>query len=303
MRYPHSPLTAVLGLGLALSLLIACPSQPVANAPTDPQASVTPAASAQPGGGTSPTPQPDSGSSKPAPGASATPLPGNGSDFTLPESLSSIRFASVDRFLNQKGESTRIQVELVDSLGNLIPVEVPFTWTSSHPQELSVDAEGNVTALVEFGYSTIEVKIPGTQFEARTVVNVNSVNSGGGGGGGRSTGSGGVSSPVNAAPVIQSLQTSQDTVMGVGTLVKLTASATDVDSTLTPFSYTWSCADPACANQFDTSTGTTVYWRSPAIAGAYALKLTVSDGQLSATQSVKVTVQTGQGQLQVNPQG
>lgn len=306
MRYPNLPISAVLGIGLALSLLTACPSQPLATGAI-PQASSSP--SELPGVSVSPGPQ--SGElenpvpaesalpgASPLPSASSSPAGGGSATIKLPENLSSIRFASVDRFLDQQGETTHIRVELLDQLGQLIPINVPFAWTSSRSQDFSVDAEGNVTALVEFGYSTIEARIPGTSFRASSVINVNSADSGSGG-----SAAGRIAVPVivNAAPVIQSLQASQTTVVGAGTLVKLTASATDADSTLTPASYNWSCADAACANQFETSTGTSVYWRSPAMAGAYALNLIVSDGQASTTQSVSITVQTGQGQLQVNP--
>jgi hypothetical protein len=67
-------------------------------------------------------------------------------------------------------------------LGQRRAGEIPLEWSSSRPQDFLVDAEGNVQALVDYGYSEIIVKIVGTNYEARTVVNVNLGGSGGGGG-------------------------------------------------------------------------------------------------------------------------
>ena len=314
----NPPYNLLAGL-LVPSLLTACPAPGVGNAPVSPPATGVGASalpSATPGASANPSDNTGSASTPLTPNASATPsanasAPVNGGvntggsvNVSLPANLSSIRFATIDRFLDAKGEATRYQVELVDSLGNLIPVEVPLEWSSSRLQDFSVDANGNIKALVDFGYSTIEVKIPGTAFEARTVVNVTSPSSGGGSGGGSgASGGGGVTGAVNTAPVIQSLQASSTTVNGAAVPIKLTASATDAESQLTAGSYSWSCADPACNAQFDTRTGTSVFWRSPATAGAYALKLTVTDGNLSSSREITLNVQTGQGQLVINPVG
>ncbi len=303
---------ALIGSLLAISLLTACPPKPVGNAPTNPQASAgstatpDPGASRNPEPGTTPTPpSPGTGETPspeitPTPGASASVGAGGSGGFTLPDNLSSIRLATVNRFLNFKGETTRLNVELIDNIGNVIPVDVPLEWISSRPLEISVDAEGNVKALVEFGFTTITAKIPGTSFETRTVININSVNSGGGGGG-AGGGGGGTPAVVNVSPVITSLIASSTSVTGAGVLLKLTAAATDSDSTLTNASYSWSCDQANCGSQFTATQGTEVYWRSPATGGAYTLKLTVSDGQASTSREIGINVIAGQGQLQVNP--
>lgn len=295
---------------LAVSLLTACPPQSVVNTPVTPStgASASPSASSSPGNSSptsSPTASPATSTlpdAPPTPGSSPSAPVSGGVDtsgsatVSLPANLSSIRFATIDRFLDAQGEVTRFQVEFVDNLGNRISGNVPLLWSSSRPQDFSVDAEGNVKALVDFGFSTIEVRIPGTAFEARTIVNVTSSSGGGSGGGGSTT-------PVlvNAAPVINSLVASSNTVVGAGVPVKLTASATDAETSLSDASYSWSCTSANCANAFSTTTGPTVFWSSPAAAGAYVLKLTVSDGSQTTSREITINVTSGQGQLQINP--
>jgi hypothetical protein len=199
----------------------------------------------------------------------------------------------MDRFLDAKGESTRFPVELVDALGQVISMTVPLEWSSSRSQDFSVDAAGNITALVASGFSTIAAKIPGTDFEARAIINVASSSTGGSSGGGSSV-------AANAAPVITSLVASSTNVVGAGVLVKLTASATDAETTLSNARYSWNCVSPNCGNGLSSNTGSTVFWGSPATTGAYVLKLTVSDGSQSTTREITVNVTTGQGQVQVN---
>lgn len=289
-----------LGLTLSLGLLSACPAQPTANGSTPPTASPAPEASASSTPRPTPTPgqtTPPEGETPgtPATGASATPTPtAMPGSFSLPANLSRIQFsAKNDRFLDQVGEQTQFQVELIDNLGQVIDANVPLEWTSSRPDDFSVDAEGHLTAKVASGFSTITVRIPGTNFEARTIINViGGGSSGGGGGGGGST---------NQAPVINNLSASSTTITGAGALVKLNASASDAESTLEANQYTWSCVEAGCSAQFTSTQGPEVYWRSPATGGNYTLQLTVSDGSRSVSQEIIISVQTGQGQLQVNP--
>lgn len=138
--------------------------------------SLSPSPSVQPGPdlpGESASPSPT-----PLPGASA--VPGD----ELPPQLSELRFGAIDRFLDSRGEHTRFAVELLDANGQIIAAQVPLEWRSSRPQDFSVADDGQVTALVDFGYSTISVQIPGTAFVAQAVINV----SAGGGTGGSSKG-------------------------------------------------------------------------------------------------------------------
>ena len=301
-RYSILCLLSLCTLGLS-----ACPSG--SSNPTQqptPGVSPSPSASSEP-----PNPQ-SSASVTPVPNASAspgtpsdgepTPVPSGqgGADFVLPANVVGIRFDNKNnRFLNQKGGSTTFAVEFIDSNGKAVALNnVSLEWSSSRPQDFSVDANGKLTALVEAGFSTIEVRVKGTQLDARSVINVASGSSGGGGGGG----GGNSTSPTplpNAAPVITSLNASSTSVTGTGTLIKLTALATDADDTLIAGSYNWSCS-PNC-NTFEGTTGTTVYWRTPATSGNYALKVTVSDGKASVSREEAIAVTTGQGTLLINP--
>lgn len=246
------------------------------------------------------TPVPNASASPGTPSdGEPTPVPSGqgGADFVLPANVVGIRFDNKNnRFLNQKGSTTTFAIEFIDSSGKTIAVNnAPLEWASSRPQDFSVDANGKLTALVEAGFSTIEVRVKGTQLDARSVINVASGSSGGGGGGNSTS-----PTPLpNAAPVITSLNASSTSVTGTGTLVKLTALATDADDTLTPASYTWSCS-PACST-FEGTTGTTVYWRTPATSGNYALRVTVSDGKTSVSREEAIAVTTGQGTLLINP--
>lgn len=288
-------LNLTLGLTLSLGLFSACPAQPAANSGTPPTAS--PSQSATPT--TSPTPEnpatppPGSTEGPSSPGEIAPTPTARPTAFVLPANLSRIQFsAQNDRFLDQVGEQTQFQVELIDNLGQVIDAVVPLEWISSRPDDFSVDAEGHLTARVASGFSTITVRIPGTSFEARTIINVVSGGSSGGGGGG--------SSPRNTAPVITLLQASNQNVIGTGVLVRLTATATDAESNLGEASYSWSCA-PNCTAQFNATQGTEVYWRTPSTGGTYTLALSVSDDTASTQQTLEIEVQTGQGQLQINP--
>lgn len=241
-RYSILCLLSLCTLGLS-----ACPpgiSNPTPQ--TTPGVSPSPSASSD-----VPSPQ-SSASATPVPNASKnpeTPGPGNptpqpsaqaDTNFVLPNNVVGIRFDSKNnRFLNQKGSTTTFAIEFIDSSGKTIAVNnAPLEWTSSRPQDFSVDSNGKLTALVEVGFSTIEVRVKGTQLDARSVINVASGSSGGGGGGGGSSTS--PTPPPNAAPVITSLN----------------ASSTSV---------------------------------------------TVSDGKTSVSRDVIVAVNTGQGNLLINP--
>ncbi|MGV3526616.1 MAG: hypothetical protein ACO1RX_20530 [Candidatus Sericytochromatia bacterium] len=289
---PGTRLSPLLLLGL-LSLSACTPpgtSQPLPGPSPDASAAPTPV----PGVSATPTPVPSPTASPvvPTPSASAPPAVG------LPAELAGIRFAASNvRFLNQKGQSTPFEVEALDREGRVLDLNLaalPLEWRSSRPQDFSVDAQGQVTALVESGYSSIEVRVPGSDFQASSVVNI-ATGSGNGGGGG------GSSAPTpNAAPVISALNASSETVNGAGTLVQLSAVATDADDTLNENSYTWRCAPTGCGT-FSNPTGSTVYWRAPATGGTYVVTLSVSDGQVSTTQDVNLVVNTGEGNLTINP--
>ncbi len=204
-----------------------------------------------------------------------------------------------DRFLDAKNETTQFNVVFVDALGAEIDGSqlrnVVLNWESSRPQDISVDAQGQIQALVEFGFADIVVRIPDTEFEARTRVSVNATQFSSGSGGGGSSGENGNLASVNTAPIINSLQASSTNVVGTGTPVQLTATASDAESTLSNAQFSWSCLETAC--QSFSATGPTVIWASPDASGAYTLLLTVTDGSLSTQQNIIINVTTGRGQV------
>lgn len=274
-----------LTIALVLMSLSACgpQSEGTPSSPSAPSASATPEIAK--GGG---SPDLDIGAPSTTPAASAeppvqpTPEPSQAPENGLPARLAGIRFGEVDRFLNAKGQSSQLQIIPVDRQGNTLETKaLPLEWESDQPEALSVNAEGLVTALVNDGYATITARVSGTDLEARTLINV--------------------TAPHNSAPVIESLSASNTLVEGTGTLVQLLAQASDAQSTLPESSYTWSCSPAASCGSFTPPTGSTVYWSSPNTSGNYTLTLTVSDGSLSSEQSVEVEVQTGIGQINVNP--
>ncbi len=286
---------------LLLSLGACAPPAPGPTGPVSPSGSPTvapnsnsplPGVSSVPG--TQPSTQP---STVPNSGPTAVPSPTVSAGTGLPANLAGIRFGELNRFLNYQGQSTRFDVIAVDANGQVIQAVLPLQWRSSRPQDFRVDADGKLTALVGAGYSEIVASIPGTDYEIRTIINVSTPGGGGGGGGG-----GGAAPviPVNAAPVIQSLQASQTSIVGAGSLVRLIAQATDAESTLSASSYSWTCSPmPACGS-FNQPNGGTVYWSAPAQSGNYDLILTVTDGNQSSTQSVTVQVQVGNVQVIIN---
>lgn len=289
-------LSSLLLLGL-LSLSACAPptstSSPSPPGPS-PDASLAPTASPAPGVSATPLPSPTASAVVPRPSVSPPPAVG------LPAALAGIRFAASNvRFLNQIGQSTPFVVEPLDREGRVLDLDLaalPLEWRSSRPQDFSVDAQGQVTALVDSGYSSIEVRVLGSDFQASSVVNIATGSGGGGGGGGGST-----SAPTpNSPPVITLLNASSSTVNGAGTLVRLNAAATDANDTLNENSFSWRCA-PADCGEFSSPTGTTVYWRAPATGGTYILTLSVSDGKASTTQDLSLGVSTGEGDLTVNP--
>ena len=210
----------------------------------------------------------------------------------LPPEVAGLRFVEHDRFLDRQGESVALSVELLNRAGEVITPNIqalPLVWSSSRQQDIEVNQAGQVTALVSSGFSIVVAKLGGSDLEARTVINVND----------GSTGGGFIAPAGNARPVITRLQASTQTLTGAGQLVQLTATATDSDDTLTEASYSWRC-NTDC-NDFSATSGTRVFWRSPAISGNYVLQLTVTDGKNTVNKSVTLAVTTGVGNIVINP--
>lgn len=254
------------------------------------------------------------------PSAPSTVLPGKGPEQLLPTPLptplsgtgaapqasaepvsvavAGLRFAAVDRFLDAAGERQRLQVVLLDVQGQPLAVDLPLEWSSSRPQDIRVSSDGQIEALVDFGYSQIEVRLPGTDFVTGVLINVNNSGlSAGGSGSGNGSGSGGGGQQLR--PVIHQLQASTAQVLGAGELVRLSASASQGQQAVSDTSYSWRCLEANC-NLFTPANGPTVFWQAPPQGGAYTLELTVSQGGQQVSQAVVVQVQVGQGKVTIN---
>lgn len=157
-----NPLTCLMAFSLSACVPTTTPGGTTATPSSMPSLSVSP----------SPDLPDESTSLFPGPVPSLSPGAATEPGFELPSQLSELRFGEIDRFLDSRGERTRFAVELLDAAGQVIAVPVPLEWRSSRPQDFSVADDGEITALVDFGYSTISVQIPGTAFVAQAVINV-----------------------------------------------------------------------------------------------------------------------------------
>lgn len=150
-------------------VLAAC--QPTANLPTleenTPPAtppSTTPLASATPT-----TDNNEASPPQPPVAASPTALPPAESSNVQVARLS---IATPQRYLDGEGKQAQLQVIAQDTDGNNIPLtRLQLNFTSSRPQDISVDANGRVTAHNDFGYSYIQVSVQNQT--AQTLISVN----------------------------------------------------------------------------------------------------------------------------------
>ncbi len=168
----------------SLSLLLGCGPSP--NPP-----GIVPSPSASP----SSTPAP---AETPMPSATVLPSPSSSPVLTTPNRstpvalasgqpgvdlsiLSSVELKVGNPFLDGMGETTLLQPLLKDKQGQpLDPFKYPLEWLSSRPSDFAIDASGKVTALVEYGFTTIYLKIPGTSLMAQQQISVNTLAATGG---------------------------------------------------------------------------------------------------------------------------
>ncbi len=122
-------------------------------------ASTAPVGPSSPGGSTQPN------------GTGTQPAQGNAQS-----SVANLRLNAASRFLSAKGESLKLQVELFDAKGQIVPEQAGLVWSSSRPQDFSVDPSGKVTALTEIGFSEIGVRLSGTELKASLIINVITTN-------------------------------------------------------------------------------------------------------------------------------
>jgi CubicO group peptidase (beta-lactamase class C family) len=118
--------------------------------------------------------------------------------------------------------------------------------------------------------------------------------SGGGGGGGGGTGGGGT---TNVAPTVQA--GADQTIQLPTNSVDLSGSATD-DSTTSTLTYSWSATSGPSGVTFSAANAAATTVTFPG-AGDYVLTLSVSDGSLTGTDSVAVTVSPAAAEESVYP--
>lgn len=102
---------------------------------------------------------------------------------------------------------------------------------------------------------------------------------------------------VNQLPVITALTASISPIIGLSHPTKLTCNATDAESTAT---ISWETVGGSFGT-FDSTTGESVYWTSPATAGGpYTVRCTANDGSQTVTQDLSLTVLSGTGNVTGN---
>jgi uncharacterized protein YjdB len=106
----------------------------------------------------------------------SSPLPANDSLARTPTSsllpqVQSVSLMVSKRYLDNKGESVQLTPVLKDTNGQILNAEnYTLKWNSSRPADLIVDDNGMVTALVEYGYAEISLRISG--IEAKQLISV-----------------------------------------------------------------------------------------------------------------------------------
>lgn len=127
----------------------------------------------------------------------------------IPDHLKSLRLAAFNQTFFAQGEQRQLKVLLLNQLDQELAQAVDLIWSSSQPQNFSVDAQGLVTALVERGKAEILVRAQDSDLEARVTVQINLKTQGGGGGG--STASGNTDPQTTAPPQLTQLLTASQT--------------------------------------------------------------------------------------------
>jgi hypothetical protein len=189
---PIRPIVPVFALTFSL---FACTTTPNTNLTgTSPQAVVTPTPSpSSTPGGDEPTPAVVS----PTPTVSGAPV--LSPDVPLPVGLASIRIAVTERFLNGRGETTRLLVTGLDAQGNPLTGALPLSFSQNRPDDFSISPDGVVTALKDFGFSEVLIRVVGTDIVARMTLSVSLPSTYSGGSG---NSSGGGAAPVDTRPRI-----------------------------------------------------------------------------------------------------
>jgi hypothetical protein len=193
MPFRHRKASLALLSVLALTLS-AC--QPASTTPGSTLPQITPSASpTNPLPGTSPVPGASVAPVTPTPtpvfsitpGASSNPSGGSTATVNLPNGTRLV-IALPNRFLSSKGQSVQLNAQLFDANGQALPLgDIKLLFSSSRPLDFSVSDTGVVVALKDSGYSTLTVRVEGTDLTASQLISVDTFVGGGGGGGGSSS--------------------------------------------------------------------------------------------------------------------
>jgi len=97
-------------------------------------------------------------------------------------------------------------------------------------------------------------------------------------------GGGGTAPPINHSPTIVSFTADPPSPIEVNQSTTITCYASDQDND--QLTYTWTKTGGTI-----TGAGSAITWTAPAVAGTYTITCTISDGKLSATQDLIVTVE------------
>jgi hypothetical protein len=153
---------------------VSAPQTPGSAAPTLPEATATTAPTA---GAITPPTTPTGGTASPQ-------APSTGTVQALARAHKLV-LSMGNRFFSARGEQRQIRIEVQDDQGKVLSgEELSFDFSSSRPQDFSVDATGRIMAEVTDGYSDIIVRLQGSSLQASQLVSVSSPTASGGGGGG-----------------------------------------------------------------------------------------------------------------------
>ncbi|PIQ24624.1 hypothetical protein COW36_11445 [bacterium (Candidatus Blackallbacteria) CG17_big_fil_post_rev_8_21_14_2_50_48_46] len=95
-------------------------------------------------------------------------------------SVNALKISVSSRFLSGIGDSRQITITALDANGQPLDISnLPLEYHSSRPQDFQITPQGQLTALVDFGYSEIQVTLPGTSASASLLFSVTASNLGG----------------------------------------------------------------------------------------------------------------------------
>lgn len=159
-----------------LMILIACtptPSEPgtpsaSSSAPTASESGVPVDTNASATPSEAPT-----GTASSTPGQTAT-TPDTAIDGTLIKNdIGSLTITANPRFLKNVGDTSQIELIAKDSQGKTLDIStLQLSWSSTRPEDFSVNQQGMATALTDDGYSDITVTEISTGLSAATLISV-----------------------------------------------------------------------------------------------------------------------------------